>query len=249
MTRPIEQLPIELPKDYDPGPEFFYENIIKPLIPDMIKLMDHGIKIDKNKVAALEKTIEVVQKTVKNRLENSLWVEKLEDALTPMSQKKHAEKALQKLRKPEYYMRDYKPTDIVQRSSIVNNFLEERGLSHYYRSKWTIKNLKDLLKATGLPFIQSLINKEVKFDNPIVTRGLLKLAEHKAELWNRVAYEKAKMTVDRVVFNPNSHKHLSTLFGLMGVETGEKSKKTGKDSYGREQLEDCLKAVNNLLDD
>jgi len=37
---PDNLLPIDPPKDYDPGPSYFYNNVVKHLVPDFIRIKE-----------------------------------------------------------------------------------------------------------------------------------------------------------------------------------------------------------------
>ena len=79
------------------------------------------------------------------------------------------------------------------------------------------------------------------------------LAQYKADLWNKPRYEKANAEVKVQPFNPNSHKQITEIFELLGIEPLEYSKNTGCASWGRKQIEIVRKTAEepeliNLLD-
>ena len=65
MKTPIDLLPISNPKDFDPAeeqPDYFYQNVIKPLIPDFIRMMDSYLTLDWKAVDELSIVIDDVLK-------------------------------------------------------------------------------------------------------------------------------------------------------------------------------------------
>ena len=65
--RPFEMLPMPAPRDFDPSiedPLFFYRNFAKPLIPDMIRMMNVGLHIDPVAVEDLRTTIDEAWKLI-----------------------------------------------------------------------------------------------------------------------------------------------------------------------------------------
>jgi hypothetical protein len=250
--RPYQLLPFPAPALFDPAkeqPDFFYQNFAKKLIPDMIKLMDTGLHIDKKAVEELRITIDKVLNSVKKVLEGSSLIKEFQLFQIPAAQKKWAEEATKSTRSYEYYLREYNDTNILHRTWVINTHLIEIEYPEKCKDKWTVADTKKLSVILQDSFLEALIEKKISKDFPIVKKGMLELAKHKAELWNRPREEKAKQPVVISPFNPGSNKQLKEFFAWLNVEPLEYSKKTNEASWGRDQIEE-LKSVttdNELL--
>ena len=250
--RPIELLPMPAPRYYDPSakdPLFFYNNFVKPMIPDMIQMMDVGLHIDSNAVEDLRTTIDDVLKTVTDRLEKNPLIKEYQNSRLPEAQKAHAEKATAALRDIEYYKRPYKPGDITHRTWVINTYLIHLGRDDDTRPKWTLKDLKQYNIFLKDAFVKAIIDKRPLKDNGAVVCGMANLAQYKLELWNRPRYEKAEEPVTLDEFNPGSSKQKQEFFALNKIPPKAFSKDTGEASWGRDQLEELLAENPDPLDD
>ena len=70
---PVNLLPIKRPLEDDNFPEetFFYDNVIKELIPDVLRFESNGIPINLDKVTEVENTVNNVLSTVRDKLANN----------------------------------------------------------------------------------------------------------------------------------------------------------------------------------
>lgn len=255
QKRPIQYLPVPFPKDYDPGPKFFHDNFASSFIEDMVRMMDTGLLIDSDAVNDLRKLINKVQKSVRERLDkNPMVIEYQENVQRPAKQKDHEEKATQSLRTVDYYIKPYKPGDMLHRTWVVNTYLMMEGQEHLVKDKWTVKDVKDHLVFNPSNFLQGVIEKLPYKNSEIVNAAMLKLAEYKLELWNRPRFEKANEKVALQPFNPNSTKQTTEFFDYFDVPPLAFSKDTGEASWGRDQIEQTKKEyeqydnTENLMD-
>jgi len=120
--RPIEHLPIKMPWEHDPGPEFFYRNIVHPIIPDMLDLMTVGLTIDQEAVEELRVTITDVLSNVDSTLAKNPLILRHQKEVLPRAQQEHADKATAATRTPEYYLSEFKPSDMVHRTWVMNTY-------------------------------------------------------------------------------------------------------------------------------
>ena len=246
--RPYEHLPMPAPRDFDPAegnPFFFYENFVKPFIPDMIQMMDAGLNVDPDAVEELRTTIDKVLKTVSDRLEANQLIKDYQNSRLPEEQRKHAEKATQALRTLDYYLKPYKPGDMIHRTWLVNQHLIRMNRRDQLRDKWPVKDLKQFNTFLKDSYLQAIIEKRASKDNSYVKEGMLKLAEYKLELWNRPRLDMAKEPVELEPFNPGSTKQCAEFFMMTRTEPTAWSKDTGEPSWGRKQLEIALKNTTN----
>jgi hypothetical protein len=231
------------PRDYDPAieePLFFYHNFAKHFIPDMVQMMDTGLTVDSDAVEDLRKTINDVLKTVVDRLEANTLIKEYQNSRLPGAQAAHAEKVTAALRDIEYYLKPYKPGDMLHRTWVVNNHLVNIHKSFDCKDKWTVKDLKDYNIFLKDPFFQAVLDKRNLYGNANVKQAMVKLAQYKLDLWNRPRLEKAEEPVDVPPFNPGSNKQCKEFFELMKVPPVSYSKDTGEASWGRAEIEDVL---------
>ena len=245
MKRPYELLPMPAPREHDPGPVFFYDNFVKPLVPDMIQMMDTGLLIDDKAVDDLRVVIRDVLKSVEDRLKDNVLIQQYQQQVLPEAQKKHEEQATAAVRTIEYYLKEFKDSDMTHRTWVVNTYLKKIGKSKDCKDKWSMKDLKQYNFWLHDLFLRALIEKRELKTNTHVLEGMQALAEYKLELWNRPRYEKAQKKVDIQPFNPNSDKQKREFFEMLGIEPLATSKKTGDASWARDQIEALLESVTD----
>jgi hypothetical protein len=235
--RPYQFLPMPFPAEYDPGPVFFYDNIAKAFIPDMIKMMNAGLHIDQDAVEDLRKVVDQALEEVAAALAASPLIQRYQADRLPEAQKKHAEEATQACRTVDYYLKQYKPGDMLHRTWVMNTYLKHLRRHRDCREKWTIKDMKSYNIFLRDPFVQNLIDKRPLSQNTHVVAGMRALAEYKVDLWNRPRYAKAEEPVDLDPFNANSSKQVKEFFEMLEITPLAYSKDTGEASWGREQIE------------
>lgn len=242
QMRPFERLPVKMPCDYDPGPSYFYDNFVSHFIPDMIKMVNLGLKVDPKAVEDLRILIDEVQKSVYERLGKNQYVSDYqENHRRPKAQKEHEKEAVKSVRTVDHYLKPFKENDITHRTWLINTHLKDIGKKSDTRDKWTVKEIKDLNIFLKDPFLDNVVNKRVDGANSTVKKAMKALAEYKLELWNRPRYEKQKKKVKIEAFNPNSSKQTSELFQMLKIPARAYSKDTGEPSWGRDQLEELRK--------
>jgi len=258
--RPCQRLPLPFPCDFDPSntePEYFYNNFAKHFIPDMIQMMDIGLKIDKVAVEKLRKTVEDVLRDVTERLEKSPIIQKFQLERLPAAQRAYAEKCTAAVREVEHYLKPYNTKDVVHRTWVVNTYLKRIGKVKDCKDKWVLKNLKSYNIFLNDPFVEAICDRRRLTNNDNVIKGMLALAEYKLELWNKPRYEKSELPVELKPFNPGSSKQVKELFEMLKIEPLAFSKDTGEASWGRDQIEELqetqvdeelLKVLQTMVD-
>ena len=239
--RPYELLPMPMPAKFDPSikePSFFYSNFAKPMIPDMIRMMDAGLDIDDDAVEELRKVIDDVLATVEQTLAQNKIIQTFQKFRLPAAQKAHAEKATAKVRTIDYYIKEFKDTDIVHRTHVVNFYLQSKRKDKDQKDKWTLKDLKQYNIWFNDAFITAICQKRPLTENDHVKLGMLYLAKCKMEIWNKPRHEKAEDPVPVEPFNPGSNKQMRELFAMLKIEPLAFSKETGEASWGRDQIEE-----------
>lgn len=246
--RPIQHLPIDLPKDYDPSiedPNFFYENFAKPLVKDMIRMTNKGLRVDQKAIEELRTTIDAVLDQVEKTLANNSIIKKYQEKMYPKLVQEYKDKVLGSVRTKEDYLKEYNPKNIVHRTWAVNSYLVCINKDDKVKDKWTVADLKKLNIFLKDRFIETAISGKLHPDNAYVKEGMLELATYQAELWNKPRYEKSKEPVIVPAFNPGSAKQLQELFTMLGVEPITVSKKTGNASWNRDNIELLFKTTDN----
>ena len=243
--RPYEHLPLPVPALFDPGEEdplYFYNNFLRHFILDTIEIVNTGLHVDSKAVEKLRLTIDEVLKSVSKRLERNPLIKQYQEKRTEKLQQQHKEKCTAKTRRKSHYVDSYNEKNIQHRTWVVNTYLEGEKLNSYKQDKWTVKALREVNIFLQSSFLVSVIDKSVKPDNERIKAGMEKLAEYKLELWNRPRYDKANTAVIVPNFNPGSAVQNQELFKLLKVEPLAFSKDTGNASWGRDQIEELLRA-------
>lgn len=231
------------PMDFDPSegdPLFFYRNYAKPMIPDMIRMMDQGLHVDDKAVESLRTTIDEVLTSVQERLEANVLIKQYQNSRLPEAQRKHAEKATEALRTLDFYLKPYKPGDMIHRTWVVNEHLRRLHRADDCLGKWTLKELKQYNLFLKDRFLDAVITKRPMENNRNVVQAMKQLAKCKLDLWNRPRLEKAEEPVELELFNPGSNKQVKEFFEMLNIEPVAFSKDTGEASWGRKQLEEIL---------
>lgn len=208
--RPWQHLPIKPPNKFDPGPEFFYEQIAKPLITDFVRMMCNGLLIDDDKVEELRATLDINLAKVSETLNSNSIIYKFQE-----QQYKDKYAALEteqraKFRTLGYYLKSYKQGDMVHRTYLVNYLLDNANLSADKRSKWTVNDLKKYNKINPLPMFQNIIDKTVDIEDKLVIEAMKCLAQEKLDIYNKSKLTKLKKnspTIDYIRFNKNNKLH------------------------------------------
>jgi hypothetical protein len=235
--RPYQHLPMPFPADYDPGPGFFYDEFAKAFIPDMVKMMDAGLHIDQDAVEDLRSVVEKSLIGVEKTLIGNTLIQAFQKSRLPATQKAYAEHCTQACRELEYYIKSFKPGDMLHRTWVMNTFLKHLKRNKDVHDKWSLKDLKQYNIFLKDPLVTGLIEKRPLSQNKHVLAGMRALAQYKLDLWNRPRLEKAQQPVDLDPFNPNSAKQVKELFEFLEIPPQAYSKETGEASWGREQIE------------
>ena len=242
--RPWQLLPRPKPCDEDPGPVFFYENFVQPLVVDAIKMMCTGMNIDSVAVEELRSTIDEVLSSVDARLLRNPIIQKLQTVRAVGAQKAHYAKSTEAVRTSEYYLKDY-DASVLHRTWVVNTYLKSIGAENDVKDSWTVKCLKNYNIFKTDRNLEKLLDKSIAKNSKLLTDGMKALAEYKTELWNRPRYQKGRETAHLEPFNPGSSKQLQELFSMLKIPPMAFSDKTGDGSWGREYIEILYKQSDN----
>lgn len=242
--RPFEHLPIPMPKDYDPGEAFFYNNFVQPFITDMIKMMAAGLHVDEFAVDALRKTVGEVLNEVDAKLLRNPIVQKYQLKRSKKVQKAHYSKHTKNTRNAEDYYKDYDGS-ILHRTWVVNTHLKNIHAEKDCRDKWSIADLKNYNIFKDDIFISKVIDKSISTESETVINAMNELAQYKADLWNRPRYDKANSKAPVDPFNPGSAKQKQEIFDMLNIEPMAYSDDTGEASWKRKYIEELQKQLQS----
>jgi hypothetical protein len=250
---PWDLLPITNPKDEQPDRMYFYENVVRHLIEDLVKWEANGIPINLDKVQELEKVVDNVLQEVHNKLRhNPLILEFLKS----ISGSKKKEKLEQLESKKKDYTDFIKPFDInnkIHRSYLINTYLICSNKKDMCLDEWSIKDLKKLNQIIASRFIQAVLDKDIdsSMQSHIQTSMEL-LAEDKCIAYNKNKVDTKITELDNVdiitLFNPGSSLQKQKLFDYYKIESETETKK-GNDKWDRKELERLQKLINLLIED
>jgi len=239
------------PKDFDPSEEeplYFYKHFIRPLIPDMIKLMCNGLTMNQEAIQDLDKVIVNVLDSVKTTLANNTVIQEFQKLQYKKNYKALEAEQRSKFRTLDYYLKPYKQGDMTHRTYLVNYLLDQASLSKDKRSKWTVNDLKKYNQINPLPMFKDIIEKTVDPTNEVVLDVMKCLAQEKLDIYNKSKLIKLEtITKEELVppFNAGSSKQKTELFNWLGIKPLKFSKDTGEPSWGREQVEELLKTAED----
>ena len=240
---PKNLLPIPHPTTYDPGPNYFYENVVKHLIPDFIRIMNNGLTIDDKAVDELRGVLDKMLKSIAARLANNQVILDFQAQEYPKKFAEYKTKVTASCRTMEHFLKDYDPTNAVHRTYIVNNYLNSIEQLEHVHPKWSVKDTKLISEFLNDQFLVDIVNKKVSKKDPMAILAMESLALNKMSLWNKVRTDKvADATQEKLLppFNPGSSLQLRKLFEFLKIEPLKFSKDTGEPSWGREQIEEIL---------
>ena len=250
--KPIELLPIKPPSEFDPSidqPDFFYQNVVKPLIPDTLRIMQNGIHIDQDAVDELRVVIDKVLKTVRDSLDTNQVIKDYQAYEYPKKFAEYQAEVEASMRDINFYLKPYNPANMVHRTYVVNEYLVS-GICKpdLCRPQWSVKDVKTLMTYTGTGFLSYVLDKSLDDSNITVSRAMETLAQDKLDIWNKPRQGKidnATMATLLPPFNSGSTTQLRKLFTFLHVEPIAFSKETGEPSWNRDALEELLRTAED----
>jgi len=242
MYSPHDQLPAPEPCKMDYPLDHFYNNTAKHLIKDTIRIMDNGLHIDLDRVTELEATLKEQLGEVEKELAGNALINKYLEQRYSRQIKDYIEDRKSKMRLPEYYLGEFKHTNMVHRSYFMDEYAKLQGWSSPEDKlptgvgKWPANLVKKYAKTNKV--LQALLKGELPAEMPTIEAAMVRLAEDKAQLYNEKYVEQVqKPVVPYPVFNPASPLQKQELFDMLGIESEATSKDTGMPSWDRAQVE------------
>lgn len=239
---PHDLLPAPEPKTYSPPEGYFYHNVAKHLVKDTVRIMMNGLHIDLDKVEELESTLDDQLAEVAVRLATNPLINQFQELQHKSLVKEYIEDRKSKLRSVDYYLKPFKPSDMVHRSYFMHFFAESQGLPSPSEllpgssvSKWPANLVKTFSKSR--PVLQRLLSGELT-SHPLIDKAMLQLAQDKCDIYNQKYLEAIQSpNVPVPAFNPASSVQKQKLFAWLGFESNKTSKETGLPSWDRDEIE------------
>ena len=254
-----DYLPIKNPLEYEPEDKnFFYDNIAKHLIEDVVKLSNEGIPIDLNKIKELDVLLNNTIQENEDKLANNQIIQyyikhKNNRIIKDKIQKAEKNIKLEDFLVPFNFERNTHINALVD--VIVQELIEQNILTKNYirleNTNWTIKKLKDIHYKTNNQLILKLIEKD--YDNIIfdgykqkamyllaeikLNKELKKIEDKKTNIENTEQFNK---------FNPSSAKQIQELFQYLQISSRLKTD-AGSDSFNKAALQELLDIINNKI--
>lgn len=253
--RPHQFLPTKRPieEEFKDDPTFFYENFVKPISIDVLRMASNGIPIDLGKVEQLESVLDDVLQDVNTRIQSNPLISQYKKEEYVRAFKKYEESMQSKKRTSDHYLKTYDNKGLTYKTYVFNEYLRTVGMyDEYGMDKWKVKDIKIFKQIHTSLFIEQLLDKTLSESDPIVLAGMQRLAEEKAAIYNKNYDDKVdNVTFDKLVpdFNPGSSLQKTKFFEMIGLESTKLSKDTGLPSYDKSVIEEFLELVESMIED
>jgi len=251
---PYDLLPIKNPSTEAPDRTYFYENVVRHLIPDIIDMEANGIPIDLSKVQELETVLDNVLDKVRDELETNTVMLEFLKTVAGATRKAKVEELKNKKKDIDEFIKPFDIGNKVHRTYVVNAYLRKiYSQMNIEMDDWSIKDLKKLLSIISSTFIENILQKKVDtWMLRHIDAGMEDLAQEKANIYNknRVESKISELSEEKLIksFNPNSPLQVQQFFSYYGIDS-EKKTKTGNPSYDRDELERLQKLLEMLIEE
>lgn len=250
---PHDLLPGPEPCTVDPPPEFFYEKVVKHLLPDVIRMTMNGIPIDLDKVKELEVTIANTLAEVYETIRTNKLMSEFQSIQNSKFKQSYINDQESKKRTSQYYLKEFDYKKMDHRSYFMAEFIKGKPIAPPEDlmptgvRKWTVRAVKAYTES--YPALNRLLSGELtETNNNFIKEGMIQLATDKSLIYNR-SYAHSIANVDTEVelpqFNPGSSKQKQELFAWLKVESEDFSKDTGLPKWDRDQIERVNKETDN----
>lgn len=247
---PWEQLPAKEPRYAKYPMGHFYKQTARHLVIDTVRIMDNGLSIDIDKVAELEDILVTQIAEVDAELAANPIIQEYVKKRFASKVEAYVKDRKSKLRSPDYYMTEFKHTDMLHRSYFMDEYAKSQGWSTPKEKlptgvgKWPKTLAAKYAKSNKV--VDFLLKGELPSGNPTVLIAMSRLAQDKADMYNEKYLEQVKdPKVEYPKFNPGSPKQVGEVFASLGIESEAFSKDTGEPSWSRDQVERVHKETND----
>ena len=239
---PHDQLPVVEPRYENPSADYFYQNTVKHLVKDTVRIMNNGLHIDLDRVEELEKVLDDQLAQVKQDIAKNPIIAEFQQKQHKLLIKNYIEDRKSKMRSPSDYLKPFKHTDMIHRSYFMHLYAQQQNiplpndlLPGSTFTKWPVNLVKTFAKTR--PVLQRLLDGTLA-NHTLMDEAMQLLAEHKCAIYNEkylTAIKEPDVPIPE--FNPASSKQKQELFTWLGIESEKTSKDTGLPSFDRSQIE------------
>lgn len=245
LYSPHDLLPAPEPSTIEPDEHYFYDHVSKFLIKDVVRVMANGIPINLDKVRKLEAYLDVVLKDVDKTIQANQIIQEFQEQTYEYNKADYVEEQTTKCKTSADFIKPFDTTNLVHRSYFMNELITSGQLTLPVPTdllptgipKWTVNQIKAHIEVH--PVLRLLIAKEIRPEHRAARAAMLTYAEHKAAIHNR-QYEQNIEDLVKVKFprfKVSSSIQKRRLFDFLGIESETTSKKTGEDSWSRDEVE------------
>lgn len=245
LYSPHDLLPAPEPSTVEPDEHYFYEHVSKFLVRDVVRIMANGIPINLEKVRELEAYLDIVLQKVDTTIQGNKIIQAFQEQTYEYNKADYIEEQTAKFKTSADFIKPFDATDLIHRSYFMNELITSGQLHLPVPTdllptgipKWTVNQVKVHIEVH--PILRLLINKQVRPEHRTARAAMLKYAEDKASIHNR-QYEHNITELSKVKFprfKVSSAPQKKRLFEFLGIESEATSKKTGEDSWSRDEIE------------
>lgn len=243
--------PLEDTTQYDET--YFYDNVVKALIPDIVQMEANGIPIDLKKVAKLETTVDDVLGEVHKKLANNDMMLNFLKSVTTQYKKDKTKELENKKKEPEDFLKPFNIKNTTHRTFVVNTYLTSNGKDDMVMEKWGIRDLKKLNQILASKFISDLLDGDIQdYMQTCINTAMYSLAQTKSEIYNenKIDSKINQLQEQDLIhsFNPGSSIQKQNFFKFYGIES-EKETKAGNPQWDRTELLRLQKLLETMIDE
>ncbi len=245
MKSPHDLLPVIEPRLHQEEPRFFYDNVLMPLVQDVIRIQSNGIPIDTSKTEDLKAKLDEILTKVHATLADNKLVKEFQVLRGKAAYEKYKAELEAKKKPMDYFVKPFGMKNANHRAALCNSILD--GLGKVYQEKWTIKDIKLHPYLSTNHHIQVYLDGNCSNDGTVFKQAMLWLSTRKATLINmqydyKIQYPPPDL-LDR--FNPGSSLQKQEFFDWLNIESEATSKTTGLPSWDKDQV----KRINRETED
>lgn len=252
---PYDLLPVPIPyKDTTTYNDlYFYNNVVKHLVVDFIRMMNNGIPINLGKVIILEELIDNVIDTAQTKLNDNPLIQKYLQHEDTQYKTEYITNLQNNKKTKECFKTEFNPKNKIHISYVINTYLHSIQRSDLILETWTKKDLKKLNQIISSVFIQNFLNNNITTDvQNHINNGMevLQTTKYNYYITNKITnkIEDIKTKTIKEVFNPHSTKQVVDLLALYNIKTEAKTKK-GNTQVNRSVLENLHTLLTLMIEE
>ena len=252
---PHDLLPIKRPLEDNnlPNEVYFYNEVIQPLIKDIVQMEANGIPIDLSKVSKLEAIVVDVISEVHKKLANNDMMLNFLKSVTTQYKKDKTKELESKKKEPEDFLKPFNIKNTTHRTFVVNTYLTSNGKDDMVMEKWGIRDLKKLNQILASKFISDLLEGDIQdYMQTYINTAMYKLAQTKSEIYNenKIDSKINQLQEQDLIhsFNPGSSTQKQNFFKFYDIES-EKETKAGNPQWDRTELLRLQKLLETMIEE